>query len=407
MKYARWMYAMYGSVTLHLRGRAVGDCLVQLHERGIPLRSVRVYGDAGQCTICLKDFDDVYRVCRAHRVRFRIVDRQGLPFLRKRIWKRKMFALGAILFVCIIYGMSSMIWRIDVLGVEDPDGVAQIREAAKASGLYVGQRRATLGDPFVVQQKILAKASDFVWVGLRTNGSVATIQALQKVKGTEKTANQPHNIVASVPAVIRTVAATRGRVVVKKNQYVTPGQVLISGALTDGGPSVPASGDVLAEVWYTSKVSVPLKVIKNGLTGESVTRDYLLFGAWRIRVWGFKEPHFRASYERDKTTDWHVGKFALPIQMQHVQVYEATSRAEALSVAAAKQKAQELASADVQTKVQGAAQVLGQSVLHQQVSHGTLYETVLTRVEQNIGVTAAIPAPKEPKETPKKPQGTH
>ncbi|GMA60020.1 sporulation protein YqfD [Alicyclobacillus fastidiosus] len=396
MKYSRMTYALYGEVTLRLRGRDVSGCIVQLQQRGIPLRSVRVHRDSGQCRICLKDFDDVYSICRAHHVRFRIEHRQGIPFWKKRVWHRKMFALGALLFVCIIYGMSSIIWRVDVLGVEDQDGVAQIRDAAKSVGLYVGQQRSKLGDPFVLQEKILAKASDFVWVGLRTSGSVATIQALQKVEGTKQSSNTPHDIVATEPAVIRSVAATRGRVLVKANQYVYPGQVLISGTLAEGQKSVPASGDVLAEVWYTSKLSVPLKVIKSGLTGESVTRDYLLLGNWRVRVWGFKEPHFTASYERDSTTEWSIHRLLLPVQLQHVQLYEATQSAEQQSLQAAKQKALQLASADVQTQVKSDATVLGQSVLHEQVSHGTLYETVLTRVEQNIGVAAAIPAPKEP-----------
>lgn len=391
MKYTAVEYAFHGELVLHLRGHDVGNCLTRMHEAGIPLRSVKVRESSGQCAVCLRDFDSVYRICRTSKVRFRIVHRRGLPFWRKRLWRRKMFAVGALFFVCVIYTMSSMIWRVDVTGPKDEDGMGEIRDAARATGIFVGQRKTEMADPVTLQQNLLSHAPNFVWVGVRTVGSVTTIQAIPKVKDIPSTVSVPQNIIASRPAVIQSVAATRGRVVVKKNQYVRPGDVLISGNLTEGRPSVPASGQVMGEVWYTTKVSVPLQVVQGELTGQKVTRDYLYIGPLKIRVWGFEEPHFSASYERDKGTDWAIGKFILPVQWQKVQLYEATQSTEIRSVTQAKTAALTLAERDVLTQMRTDGRILGQSVLHEQLQHGTLYETVLTRVSQNIGVPSVIP----------------
>ncbi|WAH38546.1 sporulation protein YqfD [Alicyclobacillus dauci] len=397
MKYSAVQYKLYGELTLVLRGRNVGQCLGLLQQNGIPLRFVRVRNGVGYCNICLRDFDAVYRTCRAHHVRFRIEGRHGLPFWRQRLWRRKSLAVGAIAFLCVVYGMSSVIWRIDVTGPKDDEGVNEIREAAKSIGLYVGQRKSQLADPVKLQQFLLKKAPDFVWIGVRTTGSVTTIQAIPKVEGTKPLDQTPHNIVATQPAVIRSVSAARGRVLVKANQYVRPGQVLVTGNLADGQPSVPADAKVMGEVWYTSKVAVPLKVVQKGLTGETVQRDYIAIGSLRLRVWGWQEPHFPASYERDKITDWKIGNITSPIQWENVRLYEATQSAENYSMEQAKSSALDLAASDVRSQMRGEGRILGQSVLHEQVTHGTLYETVLTRVEQDIGVAAPIPAP-QPKQ---------
>lgn len=389
-------FALYGSLTLQLRGPGVSHCIGHLQRSGVTLRHVRVRDGLAWCTVSLRSFETVYGICRSHGVRFRIETRHGVPFLRRRLWRRKTFALGMLLFVCVVYFMSSIVWRVDITGSEDEEGVAQLRSAAADSGLFVGQFRNRLPAPDALADKILKQATDFVWVGVQTTGSVTTIQAVPKIKGTKPLDETPHNIIATRPAIIRNVSATRGRVLVKPNQYVRPGQVMISGVLADGVKRVPASGHVFAEVWYTSDISVPLQMTQQGLTGESVTRDYLYIGPLRLRVWGWKEPHFQASYERDNGTSWRLGDMVLPIQWENVHLYEARPSAEQKSISDAKRVALQTATADVRTQAGGNAAVLGQSVLHEQVEHGTLYETVLTRVEQDIGVPAAIPAPAKP-----------
>ncbi|TDY48010.1 hypothetical protein C7445_105192 [Alicyclobacillus sacchari] len=387
----QWVW--YGSLTLALRGVEISRCIADLQRRGITLRDVRVRRDHAVVTVSLRAFPTVYQVCRQHRVKFRIEARHGAPFWRRRLWRRKAFALGAMVFVCAMYAMSSVIWRIDIQGAADEDGVAELRSAAHDAGVYVGQWRSRLAEPAVLAEEMLKHASNFVWIGVQTTGSVTTIRAIPKIAGSRAAAEEPHNVVATRPAVILNVQATRGRPIVKPNQFVRPGQVLISGVLAEGEPNVPASGKVLGEVWYTSNVTIPLTMIQQGLTGETTTRDYLCVGSLRLRVWGFKEPQFTAVYERDEGTEWHIGQFVLPIQWQRATLYEASPSAVVQSVAAAKRQALLTAERDVATQAGGDSHVLGQSVLHERVERGTLYETILTRVEQDIGAPAPIPAP--------------
>lgn len=389
-----------GELKLQLRGERVGICLAQFQQNGILLQSVRVRATTAECVVLLSDFNYVYRICRQQGVKFRVSERHGLPFLGRKLLRRKTFVAGAALFVCMLYVLSSTIWRIDIVGPTDNEGQMEIRSAAKSAGLFVGQRTSKLSDLPTIQRDMLTKAPDFVWIGVRRQGSVARIQAIPRVEDVKEKVETPQNIVADRPGVVQTVTASRGRSVVKPNTYVKPGQVLISGTLSEGEANVPAEGQVMAEVWYKSQVSVPLRISHRGLTGESVRRDYLRIGRTRIRIWGFNEPHFADVYEQTSVTDWHIGRYPMPIQLSRVRIYQVTATAQLQSMQLAEKSALHLAASDVSGEVGTNGKVLGQSVLHHRVARGTLYETILTRVLQNVGVPVAIPAKMESKSSP-------
>lgn len=388
MKYASLSHFLRGALTVEFRGENLSLFVPRLQQEGIRLHQVRFRQGRCICSFSLGDFEKVYTLCRQNRVKLRFIRRSGLPFLKKRALHRKAFMFGIILFFAIIYIASSMIWKIQVQA-SDEELIPGVLQAARSSGLFVTTWKNRLPDVLKLQEEILKKSTNLVWVGVRIQGSVASIQAVERIANTPAENRTPHNIVAAKPGVIRRVFATRGVVNVKPGQLVQPGQILVSGTLYEG-TQVPANAEVLAEVWYTSTVQVPLAVRESGLTGEHDTRDYIDIGKLGLRVWGWKQPNYAASLERDSVTSWHIAKWTLPIQLRKVWEYEMTTRAEQTSVAKARSQALELAAQDVRTQIGKAGTILRQTVLQPKVSHGTLYETVLTQAEEDIGTPGNI-----------------
>jgi len=388
-------HLLLGALTLQLRGDNIHHIIGVLQQNEVRMQHVRMKN--GQCTLTLslRDFPICYTLCRQYKVKMRFKKRLGLPFLLRRMRRRKAFVGGFIVFVVLIFIMSSMVWRVNIQA-NDEDTIASVQQAARDAGLYVGAWRNAIPDPLILQKKILEKVPSVVWVGVAMDGSVATLQAVEKIPGVETANTTPHNIGAAKPGVILQVYATRGQVLVKPGQVVKPGDIMISGDLSNGIKKVPASGSVLAEVWYTSKVEIPLQVAHDGLTGLSFTRDYLDLGGFGIRVWGWKQPNYTASVDRTERTAWHFGSFALPIQWRAVTEFEVDKASESFSQQVAEKQALQLAIQDVRAQMGNDARVLGQTVLQAQVAHGKLYETVLTRTEENIGVALPIPPTPEP-----------
>ena len=48
--------------------------------------------------------------------RVNIVEKKGFPFLLNRLKSRKMFAIGFVIFIGLIFFLTSLIWNIEVLG---------------------------------------------------------------------------------------------------------------------------------------------------------------------------------------------------------------------------------------------------------------------------------------------------
>ncbi len=386
-----------GALHVELRGEAAAAIITQLQQTGHTLRRVRVHRKTATLIVSLGDFSDLYILCRRHRVKMRFIERIGFVFWLKRIRRRKSMVLGPVLFFAILYTASSIIWQVSVNGVSEETSAA-VRDAAAEAGISVGAWKWSVGDLTAVQDKVLSKVPSLIWVGATITGSKAKLEAIEKIPGTDKKPLQPQDIVAREPGVIEHVYATRGKVVAKAGQVVKPGDVLITGNLSEDGTQVPAQGKVMAEVWYTSNVTLPLTVPHSGLTGESVSRDYVLIGNFPLRVWGWKAIEFQDSVEQTEDTTWHIGSFQLPIQYRKVIEQEATTTAYTLSKQQAERTALSLALQDVQGRMGEDGTLLEQQILHQKVSHGKLYETVLTKVEQDIGVAKSIPKAKPPKQ---------
>ncbi len=373
-------------------GVRVSDVVRTLTQSGVPLYELRVNGDVCRAGFSRSDWDAVRHVCDEYGVEIEYIRKAGLPFFLWSLRHRKSMAVGVALFVVILFACQSVVWRVQVTGV-DPEDAAAIAHAARQIGVYQGALKQTLPDVNQMQATLLDHLPNMMWIGVNVVGTEVRIQALKKISGVAVSQDNPHNIVAARPAVIRRVLATRGVVKVVPGQTVQPGTLLISGALGEGSKEVPASGVVLAEVWYRSEVEVPLHVNQNELTGQAVKFDTLQIGSWNLRVWGWRNPNYPAYYDEEVDTRWKLWNHELPVVWRQVTRYESTRADVTKSKDAATATALALARQDVLTKPGQDRTILGQSVLHTEVAHGKLYATILTRTEEDIGTAAPIPAP--------------
>lgn len=383
-------HLLAGYLYVELLGQRAGEVVRELANSSVPMYQVRVRENVANIGFGLSDFATVYQVCHVRRVKIRFIRRAGFPFFVRKARRRKMLLLGSALFAALLFAFQSVVWHVEVSGVSPEDATA-IVQAARASGVYPGAAISVARDVERLQTELQKRIPSLMWVGVNVQGTRVKIQALEKVPGVAVKSNQPHNIVAIRPAVIRKVLATRGSVQVQLGQVVQAGQVLVSGVLGGGEAEVPANGVVLAEVWYRSQVSVPLHVSQQALSGVDVQFDQIQLGKLNVRVWGWRVPRYAAWYDQTSDTTWKIGNWELPVLLRHTTRYEASPYAVAQSKQQALATILSIARQDVATLPGQDRVVLGQTVLHSEVTHGKLYATVLTRTEEDIGTPAPIP----------------
>ncbi|HBI03691.1 MAG TPA: stage IV sporulation protein, partial [Paenibacillaceae bacterium] len=133
------------------------------------------------------------------------------------------------------------------------------------------------------------------WVGFEMKGTTALIKVAEKVTPEEKRPNLGRNyLIATKKAVVYYIFTERGKELVKVNDVVKPGQILISGILGNEEYSMvdTARGIVEGEVWYESEIEVPLKQNRPILTGDNYKEKYLTIGNWNLKISGYFQKPF-------------------------------------------------------------------------------------------------------------------
>lgn len=156
----------------------------------------------------------------------------GFPQYWKRAWKAPVI----VCFVCLLLISSILIpGRVFFIQVQGNEEVSdqQILNAVSEVGLSFGTRRRELRSEQIKNQ-LLSNIPSLSWVGVNTQGCVATISVQERKFEPENRAETPGHIVAARDAVVSSFTVTRGKALCENGQAVRAGEVLISGYLDMG-----------------------------------------------------------------------------------------------------------------------------------------------------------------------------
>jgi similar to stage IV sporulation protein len=323
--------------------------------------------------------------------RMRVRERDGLPFLTGKLWRRKFFAIGLIGFLIGVYVLSSLVWRVTIEGNETipTDRIAQ---AAKEIGIMPMQWKGKLGEPDELSRQLQIRLPGTAWVGVEVKGTHVLIKVVESKVPDPRPLVSPRNIVAGKNALVTQIFAEKGRPAVQPNQYVRKGDVLISGVIGDEAnrQTVAATGVVRGLVWYTSAIEVPMVQKSKVYTGDSKNRYYLVIGNRGIQLTGYGKvayPQFDVVPDR---TQWHIGPWKLPLGWLRERVYavdtaeRSIDAAEAHNIGLARGRTETIAAAGQD------AIIKTEKILHEKTENGKVYMEVHFEVEENIATEQPI-----------------
>lgn len=343
--------------------------------------------------ISLRDFFELKPILRSTQSKIHVEKRNGLPFLVKRLFRRKGIILGFIFFITIVYMLSSMIWSISIEGnnkVKDEE----IYEAVQEIGIHEGMFKFQLPNQQEIQSQLLLELDNISWVGVKVRGTKLEFKVIEKVRPEERESTYPRNIISKKNAVIYKILAEEGLPQVKVNDRVKKGDILISGIMgsEEKQELVRAEGTVWGVVWYESKVTLPLKQQWSEYTGNIIEKKYISFklGNRMIKYKGPKE----IPYQRyEKQYDWKIlswRNYQLPVVFVTEKNLEYEEKEKMLSEDEAIKIALEQTKKNLSSKIKADNKILSEKVLHQSVDNGKLTIKVLYEVLEDITATEPI-----------------
>lgn len=332
----RWLQ---GAVGFHIYGSAE-RFFNQCARQGIILWDMKS-GEEPSAWIMASRYKKLLSCAARSRCRLHIEQRKGLPFRTAWLKKRKGLALGVVLFMVILIGLSQHVWSIKTIGNEEIPA-AKLEEVYQKVGLVPGISKKDL-DPQAMQRAIMQELPEIAWISVNTKGCSVSVEVAEAV-GKPEMENQetPCNIKAAFSGQILRIEVYEGTAVAKVGEAVVEGQLLISGMVEDTNKNVTlikhASGRVVASTTRRFEVSVPLQKEVTYTVGEPVMRKSMdLFG---VRIPLSLTPQPDESYRKEAVrTKLEVNGNALPITWleeswlkQEVRAEE-RSKTEALKVA--------------------------------------------------------------------------
>lgn len=235
--------------------------------------------------LTIKEFKRLRNIKRGKKIKIEIVKKCGLPFKLKGYNGRVGLIFGAILFSIILNFLSGYIWIINVEG-NNIVRKTEIIQSCSELGITEGMKISKINSQNDAQ-RLLLKRDDIAWASLNIEGCCLTVNVTEIKPDTKDNKTIPTNLKASRDGIIKKIDVTSGDVIVKTDDVVKKGDVLVSGVVERLSSTVfvYSSGKIIAETERTIKKSGKYINEYKELNGKTSKKSVLSFFGLNIPLY--------------------------------------------------------------------------------------------------------------------------
>lgn len=224
----------------------------------------------------LRDYDKIEEIAKKTKTKIKIIKRRGFAFFLIKIKRRIALVLGILLFMGILYYLSTFIWNIEI-SVDHNLSPYEIRQQLSSFGIKPGINKRNV-NVYDIEEKLIKNNENIMWVRARVEGAQLKISAAERQSPPNIIAEgSPCNLVARKDGEVVRVYTKAGTPVVKKGDMIRKGQVLVKGEQGKEGATyqVHAVGDVICRTFYEEVKQVKIDTVKRERTGNKIENIYL------------------------------------------------------------------------------------------------------------------------------------
>ncbi len=290
--YTLWSYLL-GYVIIKIKGVRVEEFINSACSSGLYLWDIRKIKRGFLVAKMRADrFYLVRPLARHCDCKVEIDKKLGLPFLLKCIWRRKMFFMGTLIAVTLIYVLSTHIWFIQVEGIERLNPT-RIEEVFRDYGVFPGVPKSKV-DLRGLERTLVKEIPGIAWAGGKIRGSVLNLQIVEKIFP-EEDEEISKELIANKAGLIEKIIVFSGKALVTHGSAVDKGEILIEGITDEKGTLIKPRGLIKGRIWYNARGAVELIQNYRENTGRSVRTHHINFKEKSLKI-GRKEVPF-AEYD--------------------------------------------------------------------------------------------------------------
>jgi similar to stage IV sporulation protein len=382
-----WNY-LRGYVIIRIEGLTLEKFLNLVAKENIYIWDIRrIDYTIVEAKVSIEGFKSLRNIVRKVKCKVYAYEKRGLPFLMGKMKKRKMLGIGFIIFLGIIFFLTSFIWEIEILGNEKIDDT-KIKNILKEENIYEGVLRYKI-DEDNAKNVLLEKINTFSFVSIDIEGTKLIVEVKEQDIPPENISDDtPCNIVADKKGIIKKVIAKNGKSVVKEGDVVNKGQILITGIIKndrfEGEMLVHAEGEVYAVTRYTHTVEEPIEKSIKEETGNSYEHREYKFGKKIIKFGSADIPFKEYIEEVEENNVFTIEPFNFPISIITHKYKEVEVKKVKQNVDSLKESCQVLAVKEINKVLPEDSKIVSKDVKYIE-NEDKLTTIVIIEVMENIG----------------------
>ena len=387
--FLRLWQILRGYVTIEVTGFSVERFINMAAHRSIYLWDVAYTPTGVRMSVSIKGFKQLRDCARKTKCKFRIREKNGAPFVFHKYRKRKILIGGILFFIAFIYFLSCFVWLIDVKG-NTRIGTDQLLAFCAGEGLHIGAFKYKI-DNKQLKTDLMNKFHDISWMDIHISGTRAVIQLTETIPAPQLiNKTTPCNIVAAKDGLITSIVTGAGKPLVKQNDVVRKGDLLVSGDfLTEGNDGAIASRvHSYAEVWakmYTNiNLEVPLTYDEKVYTGHNKKTYSLQIFNYNLNLDLLHHQSGYANYTRSVNhSQLSFGEdYPLPIILLTTTYREFTPLQRTRTMDEAKDLAEKMINARIIREFDFAADIIDKSIAIQETQDKLIVKALITTNER-------------------------
>ncbi|MBQ7140703.1 MAG: sporulation protein YqfD [Bacilli bacterium] len=289
-------------IKIKIKGKNIDRFLNRLYKSNVELLDIdKINRKEINLKIYLKDYEKVLNLKSIYEIE--IINEYGLIKFKNIIKKNKLLIILILFGYFFIMFLTNIVFEVQVIHSNSNIRNLIIKELDK-----YGVKKYTLKKSFNkledISKKILDSNKDKLeWLEIEVNGTKIIVKVEERVLNPEEKTYPKQDIVASKSGIIMSVKSSEGVIVKNTNDYVSKGDVIISGKIMDTYQEniksiVSAKGRVYAEVWYTVSMEYPLIYSKDTKTGKEKNIYKIQFLNNKISLFDFNK--YKNSIDKEK-----------------------------------------------------------------------------------------------------------
>ncbi len=331
-------------------------------------------------TIYEKDYEKVMELKTVYEID--VVGTSGMIKVKRKMKIHRLFFLFLIFGFCILYFLSNVIYKIEIVHTNKELRTLLLREL-DVRGIHEYSIKKNFSELEKIKEDIINHNRDKIeWLSIEAVGTKYVVRVEMRKIEEIKEKGEKRNVVARKSAILRRVEATTGEIIRNTNDYVKTGDIVISGDLKlneETKEQVAAEGKIYGEVWYKVTVSYPFVYQEITETGKKQTAYTIQFLNRKFQLFPWKY------YKTKKVTEQKLLFHSLlPIgllkekQAETTEVDEINTEDEAIS------KASKLATLKVQSQLSDKEKIISQKNLKVEVKESKIELEIFFTVLEDI-----------------------